>query len=49
MQRIEAKLGGPVIIRDAISGARCYPLGTTLVLAVPGDNFRMIRIEREEQ
>ncbi len=49
MAQIEAYFGGPVKVYDAISGVRCYPLGQTLVVAVPGDNFRMIRIEREGQ
>jgi len=44
---IEAALGGPVVVHDATTGAVCPPLGRNLVLAVPADDFRMIRIQRQ--
>jgi len=44
---IAAEFGGPVIIRDATTGAKCPPLGKNLLLMVPANSFRLIRIERE--
>ena len=43
---IERELGGPVEIRDALTGAVCRPLGRNLVLSVPADSFRMLLIQR---
>ena len=44
---VQAQLGGPVVVHDAMTGAECPPLGKNLVLAIPANTFRMILIERE--
>ncbi len=43
---IERELGGPVEIRDALTGAVCQPLGRNLVVSIPADSFRMLLIQR---
>jgi len=44
---IAARFGGPVVIYDATTGAKCPPLGKNLLLVVPANSFRLIRIERQ--
>jgi len=44
---IAAKFGGPVVVYDATTGAKCPPLGKNLLVVVPANSFRLIRIERE--
>ena len=44
---MQAEFGGAVVVRDALTGAECPPLGKSLVLAIPANCFRMILIERE--
>jgi len=42
---VAAKLGGPVTVTDALTGAPCPPIDAQMVLAVPANSFRMVRIE----
>jgi hypothetical protein len=45
---LSAKLGGPVIITDALTGRPCPPLRQTLVLSIPADSFRLVLVEPAE-
>lgn len=44
---IERGLGGPVQMRDAVTGAPCTAVGRNLVLSVPANSFRMVLMERQ--
>jgi len=44
---IAADFGGPVVVHDATTGAQCPPVGKNLLVVVPANSFRLIRIERE--
>jgi len=47
LQPVQAKLGGPVKVTDALTGAYCPPIGKSLVLSIPADSFRVIMVEKE--
>jgi hypothetical protein len=40
-----AKLGGPVAVTDALTGVPCPPIGKQMVLALPANSFRVVRLE----
>ena len=43
---VAGRLGGEVEVTDALTDVYCPPIGETLVLTVPADSFRVIRIRR---
>ena len=44
---VAAKLGGPVKVTDVISACVCPPIGKSVVLAIPANSFRVVRVEPE--
>ena len=45
LRKTQAKLGGPVTVTDALTGAECPPIGANMVLAIPADSFRVVLIQ----
>jgi hypothetical protein len=42
---VSAQLGGPAVVTDALTGVPCPPIGKQMVLAVPANSFRVVRLE----
>ncbi len=47
LRPVAAKLGGKVKVTDVVSGCVCPPIGRSMVLAIPANSFRVVRIEPE--
>jgi hypothetical protein len=48
LRKLGPKLGATVTVTDATTGVVCPPLGRSMVLAIPANSFRVVRIEATE-